>query len=102
MTWAYEESKVKSGLWMYLLMCRDFFALLLIDQYVPFSQYSGTPLNGDSSTADTHDITDNSASPNSPSVHFSTQPLNSRHPATPYNVHFTVPIASKQHLTTPI
>ena len=34
--------------------------------------YSGTPLNGHPSTADTHDITDNSESPDCPSVHFNT------------------------------
>ena len=34
--------------------------------------YSGTTLNGHPSTADTHDITDNSESPDCPSVHFNT------------------------------
>ena len=34
--------------------------------------YSGTPLNGHPSKADTHDITDNSKSPNCPSIHFNT------------------------------
>ena len=34
--------------------------------------YSGTPLNGHPSTADTHVITDNSESPDCPSVHFNT------------------------------
>ena len=34
--------------------------------------YSGTPLNGHPSTADTYDITDNSESPDCPSVHFNT------------------------------
>ena len=32
--------------------------------------YSGTPLNGHPSTADTHDIKDNSKSPNCLSIHF--------------------------------
>ena len=32
--------------------------------------YSGTPLNRHPSTADTHDITDNSESPDCPSIHF--------------------------------
>ena len=36
------------------------------------NQYSGTPFNGRSSTADTHDITDSSESPDCPSIHFST------------------------------
>ena len=35
-------------------------------------QYSGTTLNRHVSTADTHDITDNSKSPDWPSVHFNT------------------------------
>ena len=35
-------------------------------------RYSGTPLNGHPSTADTHDITDNSESPDCPSIHFNT------------------------------
>ena len=34
--------------------------------------YSGTPLNGHPSIADTHDITDNSESPDSPPIHFNT------------------------------
>ena len=34
--------------------------------------YSGTSLNGHILTADTYDITDNSESPNSPSIHFNT------------------------------
>ena len=34
--------------------------------------YSGTPPNGHPSTADTHDITDNSESPDCPSIHFNT------------------------------
>ena len=34
--------------------------------------YSGTPPNGYPSTADTYDITDNSESPDCPSVHFNT------------------------------
>ena len=34
--------------------------------------YSGNPLNGHLSTADTHNITDNSQSPDSPSIHFKT------------------------------
>ena len=34
--------------------------------------YSGTPLNGHSSKADTHDITDNSESPDCPPIHFDT------------------------------
>ena len=34
--------------------------------------YSGTPLNGQPWKADTHDITDNSESPNCPSIHFNT------------------------------
>ena len=36
------------------------------------AEYTGTPLNGHPSTADTHDITDNSESPDCPSVNFST------------------------------
>ena len=36
------------------------------------SLYSGTPLNGHPSTADTHDIRDNSGSPDCPSIHFNT------------------------------
>ena len=34
--------------------------------------YSGTPLNELPSKADTHDITDNSESPDCPSIHFNT------------------------------
>jgi len=34
--------------------------------------YSGTPLNRHPSKADTHDITDNSESPNCPPIHFYT------------------------------
>jgi len=34
--------------------------------------YSGTPLNGHPSKADTHDIMDNSESPDCPSIHFNT------------------------------
>ena len=34
--------------------------------------YSGTLRNGHPSTADTHDIADNSESPESPSIHFYT------------------------------
>ena len=46
-----------------------------------------TPLNsGHPSTADTHDVTDNSESPDCPSVQ---QPLNSGHPATPHNGQFS-------------
>ena len=36
------------------------------------TQYSGTPLNGHPSIADTHDITDNSESPDCLSIHFNT------------------------------
>ena len=44
------------------------------------------PLNGHLSTTDTHNITDNSESPDCPSIHFNTYAtLNSGHPATPYN-----------------
>ena len=35
-------------------------------------KYSGTPLNGHPSTADTHNITDNSESPDCPSIDFNT------------------------------
>ena len=59
-----------------------------------FFIYSGTLLNGHPLTADTHDITDNSKSPDCLSIHFSLmlkQPLNSGHPATPYNGHFRGP-----------
>ena len=45
------------------------------------NDYSGTPLNGHPSTADTYDITKNSESPD----RFSLDILNSRHPATLYN-----------------
>ena len=34
--------------------------------------YSGTPLNGHPWKADTHDIKDNSESPDCPSIHFNT------------------------------
>ena len=34
--------------------------------------YIGTPLNGHPKIADTHDITDNSESPDSPSIDFNT------------------------------
>jgi len=34
--------------------------------------YSGTPLNGHPLTADTHDITDNSESPDCPPIYFNT------------------------------
>ena len=48
--------------------------------------YSETPLNGHSSIADTHDVTDNSESPDCLSIHsILKQPLNSGHPATLYN-----------------
>ena len=46
--------------------------------------YSGNPLNGHLSTADTHDIMDNSESPDCLFIYFK-QPLNSRHPTIPYN-----------------
>ena len=47
-------------------------------------------LNGHPSTADAHNITDNSESPDCPCIHFNTkQPLNSGHPATPYNGQFS-------------
>ena len=61
--------------------------------------YSGTPLNGHPSTADTHDITDNSKTPDCPSIHFNTQvPRNSGHPTTPYNKQFfPVPIVMKEY-----
>ena len=36
------------------------------------SNYSETLLNGHPSTADTHDIMDNSESPDCPSIHFNT------------------------------
>ena len=36
------------------------------------TQYSGTPLNGHPSTADTHNITDNSESPDHFSIDFNT------------------------------
>ena len=39
---------------------------------VSFAKYSGAPLNGHPSTADTHDIVDNSESPNRFSIHFNT------------------------------
>ena len=39
---------------------------------VSLMSYSGTPLNGHPSKADTHDITDNSESPDCPSIHFNT------------------------------
>ena len=41
--------------------------------------YSGTPLNGHPSTADTHDITDNSESPDYPSINFNTSELVDTH-----------------------
>ena len=44
--------------------------------------YSGTPLNGHPSKADTHDITDNSESPDCSPIHFDTE---SGHLATPCN-----------------
>ena len=45
------------------------------------------------STADTHDITDNSESPDRVSKYFNTlETLKSRHPATPYNGHSVTPI----------
>ena len=53
-------------------------------------QYSGIPLNGHPSTADTHNITDNSESPDCPSIHFNTlETLNSGRPATPYSGHLS-------------
>ena len=51
--------------------------------HIPY-KHGGTPLNGYLSTADTHDITDNSESHDFPSI--LKQPLNSGHHATPYNV----------------
>ena len=45
--------------------------MLLTDRCTGFI-YSGTPPNGHPSKADTHDITDNSESPNCPSIHFNT------------------------------
>ena len=51
--------------------------------------YSGTLLNRHPSTADTHDVMDNSESPDCPSfTSILKQHLNSGHPATPYNRHF--------------
>ena len=38
----------------------------------PYLAYSGTPLNGHPWNADIHDITDNSESPDYPSIHFNT------------------------------
>ena len=37
------------------------------------NQYNGIPLNRRPSRADTHDITDNSESPNCPYIHFNNQ-----------------------------
>ena len=39
---------------------------------VSFAKYSGTLFNGHLSTADAHDIVDNSESPDCPSIHFNT------------------------------
>ena len=48
--------------------------------------YSGTPLNGHPSTADTHDITDNSEVPTIlPFTSVLKQLLNTGYPTTPYN-----------------
>ena len=46
--------------------------VLCVHISVVLVNYSGTPLNGHPSTADTHNITDNSESPDCPSVHFNT------------------------------
>ena len=37
-----------------------------------YMHYSGTPLNGHPWKVDTHDITDNSETPDCPSIHFNT------------------------------
>ena len=50
-------------------LCSPYFCTI---RYVIVHKYSGTPLNGHPSTADTHDITDNSESPDCPSIHFNT------------------------------
>ena len=50
--------------------------------------YSGTLLYEHLSTADIHDIPDNSESPDCPSIDFHTLPLNSGLPTTPYNGQF--------------
>ena len=63
--------------------------------------YSGTPLNGHPSTADTHDIT-LKVSTVIPFTLVLKQPLNHKHPATPYNGVFAVPIVREQYFTTPI
>ena len=52
------------------------------------TSYSGSLLYEHPSTADIHDIPDNSESPDCPSIDFHTLPLNSGHPATPYNGQF--------------
>ena len=54
-----------------LLVCLvSIFYLILI--IIHCRNYSGTPLNGHPSIVDTHDITDNSESPDCPPVHFNT------------------------------
>ena len=53
-------------------------------------KYSGTPLNECPSTVDTHDIMDNSESPDRFSI--DQKPLNSRHPATSYNAQESIPL----------
>ena len=56
--------------------------------YNTLSNYSGTPLNGHPSTADTCVITDISEYPDRISIDFNTfKTLNSGHPAIPYNGH---------------
>ena len=50
-------------------------------------RYSGTPLNGYPSTADTHNMT--KVVTVLPFASILKQPLNSRHPATPYNGQFS-------------
>jgi len=46
------------------------------------------PLNRQPSTADTHNIMDNSESSDCPYIHFNKQPLKSGYPTTLYNQQF--------------
>ena len=57
-------------------------------------------LEGGESTADTHDITDNSESLDCPSI--LQQPLNSGHSATPYNGQFSRSWLYANNITTPL
>jgi len=71
----------------------------LLRGFLTDSPQQQTVLNRQPSTADTHNIMDNSESSDCPYIHFNKQPLKSGYPATLYNQQF---LSSQLNANNPI